>query len=71
MGSEPQKNQAEESAKVGAVELANASSQGLEKLARDRWDVVDSSLEGALGNNEQTNIGVGDDSGSSWAVVEE
>jgi hypothetical protein len=71
MGSKPQKNQTEESAKVGAVKLANASGQGLEKLARDRWDVVDGSLEGALGNHKQTNIGVGDDSSRTWAMVEE
>ena len=65
------KNQLKGSAKVGAVQLTNASGQGLEKLARNRGDVVDCSLEGALGNHKQTNIGVGDDSGSTWTMVEE
>ena len=65
------KNQAEESAKMGAVKLAYASGQGLEKLAGDCRDVVNGSLEGALGNHKQTNICVGNDSGGTWAMVEE
>lgn len=70
-GARAPKNQAEESAKVGAVEFTNASGQGLEKLARDRRDVVNGSLEGALRNHKQTNVGVGDDSRGTRAVVEE
>ena len=58
------------SAVVGAVKFAYSGGQSLEQLARDRWDVFNGTLEGTLGNNEKTNVSVGNNCGSTWTVVE-